>query len=109
MGWWGKQRCILQPLGNREHAGLILWPWTPQGSGQHCQHLRPLADPCQIRSLQEQVREEAVRVLEDGTSDSQPPPAATLKMRSLSTPAPKGLSRLADSVNVPQQHRHMHY
>ena len=106
-GWWGKQRCILQPLGNGEHAGLILWSWTLQGSGQHCQCPRP----CQICSLQEQVREEVKDAGGCSTMApvTQPPPAATLEMRSLSTPAPKGLSRLADSVNMPQQHRHMHY
>lgn len=31
-GWWGTQRRILQPSGNRERIGLILCSWTPQGS-----------------------------------------------------------------------------
>lgn len=110
--WWRKQRCILELLGDREHAGLTLRSWTPQGSGQHCQCPRPQAGPCQIHSVQERVREDAVKDA-GGCSKlapvTQPPPAATLGMTSLSTPAPKGLSGLADSVNMPQQHRHMHY
>lgn len=99
----------MHPTASGEQGACWPHPLVLSTAGQHCQQPRPQAGPCQMHLLQEQVREESVKDV-GGLSKTAPvaqsPPA---EMRSLSTPVPKGYSRLAGSVNMPQQHRHMHY